>query len=110
MKIEIFFTPGCPHHAGATSAVHEALAAEKVHACVGEIAVSDQYTALRMQFLGSPTIRINGRDIEPAARLNTSYGLSCRVYTGSSQVGLPPVTLIREALRATLREKFDEPA
>lgn len=42
--------------------------------------VKTQAEAARLRFLGSPTVRVNGVDIDPAARSSTEYGLKCRVY------------------------------
>jgi hypothetical protein len=45
-------------------------------------------------FLGSPTIRVNGLDIDPASRSVTGAGFACRCYAG----GLPSEDMIRAAL------------
>ena len=50
----------------------------------------------RMKFLGSPSVRVNGVDIEPAARERTEFALSCRLYGKS---GVPLKGLLVEALR-----------
>jgi hypothetical protein len=46
-------------------------------------------------FLGSPTIRVNGLDIDPASRNCTEIGFACRRYAG----GLPSEDMILAALR-----------
>lgn len=48
-----------------------------------------------LRFPGSPTIRINGRDIEPQE--TASYGLMCRLYTDGS--GAPSHQRLRDAIR-----------
>lgn len=56
-------------------------------------------TAVAQRFLGSPSIRVNGRDVEPAAADRLDFVYSCRVYrTESGLVGQPPERLLREAL------------
>ena len=57
--------------------------------------------ARRLHFLGSPSIRVNGVDIEPGSDARRDYALACRMY-GSS--GLPP----REFLATALGSEFDE--
>ena len=52
-------------------------------------------------FSGSPTIRINGRDVAGESRKAQSFALSCRLYPGSKQVGLPPVEMIHRAVLAS---------
>ncbi len=60
----------------------------------------DTETAHRLKFLGSPSIRVNGLDVEPEARSRTEFGMMCRTYAGKCcQHGLPSRELIRNALR-----------
>lgn len=52
-----------------------------------------------MRFLGSPTVRVNGRDVEPGAEERTDYVLACRVYRGEAGFsGQPDERWVREAL------------
>ena len=63
--------------------------------------VESPEAAERERFLGSPTVRINGRDIDPGAAQRTDYGLKCRLYaTDDGLHGTPPDAWILEALRA----------
>jgi hypothetical protein len=57
--------------------------------------------AVTTDFLGSPTVRINGLDIEPSARQRTAFGMMCRTYEGSGSV--PSEDLIRSAITAIVR-------
>lgn len=55
--------------------------------------------AARERFLGSPTVRVDGSDIEPGADARTDYGLKCRLYrTESGMQGEPPVDWVLAAL------------
>jgi copper chaperone CopZ len=99
MKIEVLYFDGCPHHRPAVERVRRALREEGLSAEVEEINVPDVASAQALGFLGSPTIRIDGRDIEPAARASVSFGLMCRTYMeGGVPAGVPPMELIRAAL------------
>jgi hypothetical protein len=60
-----------------------------------ETKVEDSDMAVSLGFLGSPTVRINGLDIEPSARHRTAFGMMCRTY-GTS--GVPHEDLIRKAI------------
>jgi hypothetical protein len=52
------------------------------------------------RFLGSPTVRIDGRDVEPGAADRDDFGLKCRLYrSGEGTSGVPPDNWISEALR-----------
>lgn len=52
--------------------------------------------AVREGFLGSPTVRVNGIDVDPSARGRRDFGLSCRVYEGA---GIPSEAMIAAALQ-----------
>ena len=100
MKVEVLYFAGCPNYAPAVSQVREALEHEGVTAEMVEVEVTDTATAQSVGFLGSPTIRINGLDVEPSARSVHSYGLSCRTYTAENyRAGVPPLAWIRAAIR-----------
>lgn len=104
MKIEILYFSGCPHHAPAVERVREVLAQEGAAAEMVEIAVNDIAAAQRIGFLGSPTIRVDGQDVEPAARTERAFGLSCRTYTDDGRrTGAPPRAWIRAAVREAKR-------
>ncbi len=94
--VEILYFEGCPHLAETVALAREVVAESGLDAEIREIPVSDEAEALRMKFLGSPTVRVNGADIEPDARERTGFALSCRLYGGS---GVPPKALLVEAIR-----------
>ena len=104
MRIEVLFFQGCPNHEPTVERVRAVLADEGVAADVVQIEVPDQATAQSLSFLGSPSVRINGIDVE-GARADGAVGLSCRVYTrGSVQEGAPPIDVIRLAVRGAKEE------
>ena len=64
--------------------------------------------AVRLRFLGSPTVLIDGLDIDPTARDRTDYAMVCRLYDRS---GVPPAEMIADAIRearASMSKKLDE--
>src|SRR6266852_754931 len=100
MKVEILYFAGCPNHPPAVGRVREALLREGVSAEMGEVELQDADTARVVGFLGSPTIRIDGRDVEPAARSAQAFGLTCRTYVYDGyRTGVPPIEWIRAAVR-----------
>ena len=100
MTVEVLYFEGCPNHGPAVERVREVLRAERIVDDVKEVEVPDPETAERLRFLGSPTIRVNGVDVEPSALASESFGLVCRTYRdGCRQSGIPSAELIREALR-----------
>jgi len=105
MKIEILYLSGCPNHPPAVTRVSEVLQQETVSAELVEIEVKDSATAQQVEFLGSPSIRIDGLDVELAARTSRAFGFGCRTYIDEGRrAGVPPVDWIRAALQEA-REK-----
>lgn len=95
MKIELLYFAGCPHHRPARELIDATLSELGIDAEIEEIDVRDEAEAVRLCFLGSPSIRVNGSDIEPGAESRTDYAISCRMYRGT---GIPQ----RELLLASL--------
>lgn len=75
--------------------VKKVLQQERISVPLMEIEVQDEREAKRMGFLGSPTIRVNGLDVDPKSSGGSSTGLACRYYT----CGLPSEDMICAALR-----------
>jgi hypothetical protein len=100
MRIEILYLEGCPNHHPAVALVSDILRQETVSAELVEIEVKDSATAQQVEFLGSPSIRINGRDVEPAARSSRAFGFGCRTYLDEGgRAGVPPAAWIRAAVQ-----------
>jgi hypothetical protein len=96
MVIEVFYVPGCPNHHPATENLRRALHSAAIDARIQEIAITDDAMARQLKFPGSPTIRVDGRDVEPSP--HHSYGLACRLY--SNGTGVPPFEALRQAVEA----------
>ena len=105
MKVEVLCVAECPSHPAAVKLVKEVLAAEGVATEIQEVLVRDEGMADDLRFGGSPTIRINGRDVAGESQNAQSFALSCRLYLGSKQVGVPPVELIHRAVLAARQER-----
>lgn len=100
MKVEVLYFSGCPNHVPAIDRVREVLAQEGTPAEMVEIEVKDADTAQRVGFLGSPSIRVDGQDVEPAVRGARSFGMMCRTYDDRGRrAGVPPPEWIRAAVR-----------
>jgi hypothetical protein len=90
VKIEVLYFDGCPNHEALLPRVRELLDQVQVASCVELVDVPDDAAAQRERFLGSPTLRVDGRDVEPGAELRTDFGLKCRLYrTEDGFAGLP---------------------
>lgn len=100
MKIEVLYFDDCPNHAGARDRVLEVMKDEGISWEVSEVNIRDDGAARAAGFLGSPSIRINGLDVEPAVRPLKDFGMMCRTYLeDGKRVGLPTREMIRTALR-----------
>ena len=95
MKIEILYLDGCPNYAPALERLRAVLLREGLPAEISEIAVKDESESKALKFIGSPSIRVNGLDIEPESRNVEGTGFACRRYPG----GLPSEEMIRLALK-----------
>jgi len=100
MKIEVLYFDGCPNHKPAVERVRQVLAEEGLSAEVLEVNVSEPAIAQKVGFLGSPSIRVNGLDVEPEARRKRACGMVCRTYAVNGQrEGLPSREMLRQAMR-----------
>jgi hypothetical protein len=98
VKVEVLYVADCPSHPAAVKLVKHVLAAEGIEAEIHEVLVRDEGMASELGFCGSPTIRINGRDVEREWQDARSFALSCRLYPGSKQIGLPLAETVHRAV------------
>lgn len=106
MTLELLYLPGCPNRGLAVDLVHSVLQAEGVCAQVHEISISDYEEAKAHRFPGSPTLRVNGQDIENVAAHRFHVGFACRTYLveGKPQ-GVPPRFWVEQAIRAARKQE-----
>ncbi len=98
MVIRVLTFEGCPNCAATRNLVEETVRELHLQADIQAIMVSDEAEAGQYGFLGSPTIQIDGRDIE-AGRRKDRPSFSCRVYrTAGGITGIPPRQLLLDAI------------
>jgi len=107
VRIDFIYREECPSHSKAWERLHNILQETGVHADVKRIEIQDEEAARGHTFHGSPTIRINGRDIDPGDEKNQPVGLNCRIYHDDSGrvTPLPPENLIRIAIQRANRKE-----
>lgn len=98
MKVEVLYVSECPSHPAAVKLVRDVLAAQGVATDIHEVLVRDEGMASESKFPGSPTIRINGKDVAGESQTAKNFSLCCRLYTGSKQIGLPPAEIVHRAV------------
>ena len=79
MEVELLYWEGCPSYPEARTLLEEVLARAGVDARIQMREVETQEDAERLRFPGSPTIRIDGRDVDPAGAA-ARPALTCRIY------------------------------
>jgi len=94
MKIEILYVPGCPNYQPTFERLQSVLMSESVKAGIQGIAVTTEGEAKVLSFPGSPTVRVNGEDVEP--HKTSAPSLACRLYENRS--GIPSEELLRKAI------------
>ena len=100
MKVELLYFDGCPSHEALLPRLRALIAEEGVDAEVELRRVETIEAAEDEGFLGSPTVRVDGRDVDPGADGRDDFGLKCRLYrSGEGTSGLPPDQWIAAALR-----------
>ncbi len=97
--VEILYFDGCPNHEPALALVERISRELAIEPQIRLVNVPDQDAARHLRFLGSPTIRVGGVDVDPRSDERRDYALSCRVFrTEAGIVGQPDERWVREAL------------
>jgi hypothetical protein len=100
VRIKFLYYEDCPSHEQALARLQAALAEAGVAATVEIIKIETEAQARQWGFIGSPTILINGRDIDPP-QPGAPPALTCRAYhLEDGRISpLPSATMIGRALR-----------
>ena len=99
MRVQVMMSFGCGHGQQTLEMVREVVRILAPSAQVEAIAVNTAEEAERLGFPGSPTVLVNGVDIDPDRR--AGVGLGGRLY---GLAGVPPRNTIESALRSARRE------
>ena len=100
MKVELYYFDNCPSYPKAIANLREALRLEGLPEEVTLVPVESEADAQAKRFIGSPSIRIDGVDVEGTAAEEQGYGFACRIYADNgSSAGWPSVEKVRLGLR-----------
>jgi hypothetical protein len=98
MKVEVLYFDGCPTYKTAARTLRAVLAEAGVETEVELVAINSDEEARKLRFPGSPTIRVDGRDLFPAPE-REDWRLGCRVYwTAEGLMGSPSAEMFKDAL------------
>ncbi|MES0278303.1 MAG: DUF2703 domain-containing protein [Dehalococcoidales bacterium] len=99
MKIELYYFDECPSYKTALKYIDEALKEKGLNIPVEMVRITSEEDAVRHRFLGSPSVRIDGVDIEPGTEKIKAFSLTCRLYLEDDNVlEWPGRKLIRQAI------------
>lgn len=100
-EVELLWFADCPNHPAARQMLEEVIGAVAPGTTIRDIDATDPDTAARLRFPGSPTIRVDGRDVDPTYVDPEDYTPRCRLYRTSEGLrGLPDPRWVEAALRA----------
>ena len=98
-RVEILYFEACPNHEPARAVVERVARQLRIEPELRLVEVADPDTAVELRFLGSPTVRVDGVDVEPGAEDRRDFAFSCRLYRSESGVaGQPDERWLRKAL------------
>jgi hypothetical protein len=96
--VELLYFDGCPGIERVMPMVGPVAEAAGARVVTRRLETSQE--AETQRFLGSPTVRVDGVDVEPGAEQRSDYGLKCRLYqTADGLTGVPEEHWVRDALR-----------
>lgn len=109
MKLEVLYFDGCPSHEALMPRLRELMAEVGVDAPVELTHVESVEAAEHERFLGSPTLRVNGQDVDLSSGERTDFGLKCRLYPSPEGLrgAIPDEYLLAALTRA--RDAHDAP-
>ena len=100
MKIELLYFEACPHWLITKEMTEEVLAEKGIDAEIEMVLIESAGDARDRSFIGSPSLRVNGKDVEPG-ELPVGFNLECRLYwIGGRPEGAPRREWIEAAVAA----------
>jgi arsenate reductase len=98
LRVELLVTPDCPHAAAAEQLLQSTIARLDPSAEIVRTVVQNPARATRLGFPGSPTLRVNGEDLERPDPGPPAY--ACRRYEDGA--GVPPEWLVEARILRAL--------
>jgi len=98
-RVEILYFEGCPNQEPARALVERLARELRIEPDIEFVEVADPEAVVKLRFLGSPSVRVDGVDVEPGADKRRDFAFSCRLYRsdwGASEQ--PAESWVRDAL------------
>lgn len=99
LRIVVLGFPGCPNIEPTIRSLTSVAASHQVDAAITCQFVSEADDLTKIGFRGSPTVLIEGVDIDPEVRASGECGYGCRLYATS---GTPSREMISSAILRAL--------
>jgi hypothetical protein len=105
VRVSFLYYEECPSHDLALGRLREVMDEEGIPGEVEVIKVETEDQARQLRFVGSPTIRVDGQDIDPPS--DPRYALTCRAYRlEDGRISpLPSKDMIRRALSSPAKSR-----
>ncbi len=104
MLVELLYFDGCPNHGKAMQLVQQALREEGLRAEIRKVNVRSEREARARRFIGSPSIRVDGKDVDPQSDRTQVFGRRCRLYVVNGALsGVPRLEDIRRAVQGAAK-------
>lgn len=87
LRVELLYFDSCPSYKTALANIEAALREKGLKARVDLIKVESEEAAERVGFQGSPSVRINGKDLEGR---DQGFSFSCRLYRANGKTSAAP--------------------
>ncbi len=101
LRVELLYTIDCPHWERVRVDLHRVLSEGAIETPIQLVLVGNQDDAEFLEFVGSPTVRVNGEDVVPPPA-GMGPGIGCRLYRqpDGTVSGRIPESLLREVIRS----------
>jgi len=96
MRVQLLYFDDCPNYDATVELIAEVADGLGISVDVEQVRIESTEAAVRHGFIGSPSVRVDGIDVDPSALDRRDFGMACRRYGNS---GVPPRDLIEDALR-----------
>ena len=106
MRVSFLYYEDCPSYGLALERLREVMDEEGIPGEVEVVKVETEEQARELRFVGSPTIRVAGQDIDPPS--DSRYALTCRAYRlADDRISpLPSKDMIRRAFRPSAKSQL----
>lgn len=109
-EVELLWFSDCPNHEAAFRMLEDVIRDLAPGTPIHRVEATDPTVAAFLRFPGSPTIRIDGRDVDPSFKEPDDFTPRCRVYrTSAGLTGVPERAWIETALLGWRLRSTDRP-